>query len=50
MQAKRLYRASPKTGKRRSLRAIASELAQVGHLNEWGKPYAAQSIKMMLAA
>jgi hypothetical protein len=48
--AKRLYRASPKTGKRRSLREIAAELAQVGHLNERGKPYAAQSIKMMLKA
>src|SRR3954469_8631545 len=46
--AKRLYRASPKTGKRRSLREIAGELAQVGYLNERGRPYAAQSIKMML--
>src|SRR3954447_25193078 len=43
---KRLYRASPKTGKRRSLREIAAELAQIGHLNERSKPYAAQSIKM----
>jgi hypothetical protein len=41
-------RASPKTGKRRSLREIAAELAQVGHLNERGKPYTAQSIKTML--
>ena len=40
----------PKTGKRRSMREIAAELAQVGHLNERGKPYAAQSIKMMLEA
>jgi DNA invertase Pin-like site-specific DNA recombinase len=46
--AKRLHRASPKTGKRRSLREIAVELAQAGHINERGKPYAAQSIKMML--
>ena len=48
--AKRLRRASPKTGKRRSMPEIAAELAQVGHLNERGKPYAAQSIKMMLEA
>lgn len=46
--AKRLYRASPKTGKRRSLREIAAELAKAGHLNERGKPYAAQSVKSML--
>jgi DNA invertase Pin-like site-specific DNA recombinase len=46
--AKRLHRASPKTGKRRSLREIAAELAKAGHLNERGNPYAAQSVKMML--
>jgi DNA invertase Pin-like site-specific DNA recombinase len=45
---RRLHRASPKTGKRRSLREIAAELAQVGHLNERGRPYGAQSVKMML--
>ncbi|MFD2741316.1 recombinase family protein [Sulfitobacter aestuarii] len=31
-EAKRLYRASPKTGKRRSLRTIAKELAELGHV------------------
>ena len=31
--AKRLHRASPKTGERRSLRKIAAELATLGHLN-----------------
>jgi hypothetical protein len=31
--AKRLHRANPVTGKRRSLRKIAAELAAVGHLN-----------------
>ena len=41
-------RPHPKTGKRRSLREIAAELARAGHINERGKPYAAQSIKMML--
>ena len=48
MLAKRLRRASPKTGKRCSLREIAAELAQIGHLNERGKPYGAQSVKLML--
>ena len=48
--AKRLHRASSKTGKARSLRAIADELAQVGHLNRRSKPYAVQSVKMMLGA
>lgn len=48
--AKRLRRASPKTGKRRSLRDIAAELAQAGHMNERGQPYAAQSIQNMLEA
>jgi hypothetical protein len=37
-----------KTSKRRSLREIAAELAQVGHLNRRGKPYAVQSVRMMM--
>jgi len=45
---KRLHRASPKTGERRSLRQISAALADAGHLNERGKPYGAQSIKAML--
>ena len=32
--AKRLYRANPVTGKRRSLRKIAAELAAAGHLTD----------------
>jgi hypothetical protein len=44
-----LHRASPKTGKRRSLREIGDTLAAASHLNERGKPYAAQSIKTMIA-
>jgi DNA invertase Pin-like site-specific DNA recombinase len=48
--AKRLHRASPKTGKRRSLREIAKELARANHVNERGQPYAAQSIQNMLEA
>jgi len=48
--AKRLHRKSPKTGKRRSLRAIARELAQAGHLGPSGKPYHAGSVAYMLKA
>src|SRR4051812_17686909 len=47
--ARRLRRASPKTGKRRSLREIAAELASAGHLNERGQRYAPQSVKGMLS-
>jgi hypothetical protein len=42
-------RASPKTGKRRSLRTIAAEFAALGHLNVNGKAYSAKSIRSMLA-
>jgi len=45
---KRLHRASPETGKRRSLREIAAELTKAGYLNEKGRPYAPQSIKVMI--
>jgi DNA invertase Pin-like site-specific DNA recombinase len=38
-QAKRLHRASPKTGKRRSLREIAAELAKLGYVNERGQVF-----------
>jgi DNA invertase Pin-like site-specific DNA recombinase len=47
--ARRLNRRSPKTGQRRSLRAIAAELARLGHLGPSGKPYGAESVKRMLA-
>jgi DNA invertase Pin-like site-specific DNA recombinase len=46
--AKKLARVSPKTGKRRSLRAIAAELAAAGYTQPSGKPYLAQSIKRMV--
>ena len=49
-EARRLARKSPKTGQRRSLRAIAAELATLGHLGRSGKPYHAGSIAHMLAA
>jgi len=46
--ARRLARRSPKTGKRRSLRAISAELAALGHLGPAGEPYLAGSIARML--
>jgi DNA invertase Pin-like site-specific DNA recombinase len=46
--AKRLRRASPKRGKRRSLRQISTELAAAGHRNERGQPFNPKSIKSML--
>ncbi len=46
--AKRLRRASPKTGERLSLRRIGLKLAEAGHLNERGKPFHPNSIKMMV--
>lgn len=48
-EAKRLYRKSPRTGKRRSLRAIANELAELGHLAPSKKRYGAESVKRMVA-
>ena len=47
-KAKRLHRASPKTGERRSLRKIAAELAALGHLNVNGRPYSAKSVRSMV--
>lgn len=54
-EARRLARKSPVTGKRRSLRAIAAELAALGHVyrrtkDDPGKPYEANSVRRMLAA
>ena len=47
-ECKRLRRASPTTGERRSLRKISEELAALGFLNERGKPYNPRSVKAML--
>jgi len=47
-EARRLYRKNPRTGKRRSLRAIAKELAELGHLSVSSKPYGAESVKQMV--
>ena len=49
-EAKRLYRRSPKTGKRRSLRLIASELEAVGFTGPTGKQYNPNSVRQMLIA
>ena len=46
--AKRLRRASPKTGERLSLREISAMLAEAGHLNEHGQPFNAQSVRAMI--
>jgi len=45
--AKRLYRRSPK-GHRRSLRAVAAELAKLGYINKRRQPHSASSIKSMI--
>jgi DNA invertase Pin-like site-specific DNA recombinase len=47
-EAKRLHRASPKNGERRSLRKIAAELAAMGYTNERGRAFNPKSIKAMI--
>ncbi len=49
-EARRLHRKNPRTGKRRSLRVIASELAELGHLTARGKHYGAESIKRIVSS
>lgn len=46
--AKRLYRLNSKTRKRRSLRAIAAELAAAGHVNVNGRLFNQASVRSML--
>jgi DNA invertase Pin-like site-specific DNA recombinase len=46
--AKRLHRASPKTGERHSLRAISVKLAKAGHLNEKGRPFNPKTVAAMV--
>ena len=48
-EARRLARRSPRTGKKRSLRKIATELEALGHVGPSAKPYGPQSVKLMLA-
>jgi DNA invertase Pin-like site-specific DNA recombinase len=47
-EAKRLRRASPKTGDRMSYREIAAKLEEAGYLNEAGRRYNPASVKRML--
>ena len=47
-EAKRLYRRSPKTGERRSLREIAAELASMRHLGSTGRPFSPSIVKAMV--
>lgn len=47
-EARRLARRNPKTGKVRSLRAIAAELAVLGHVGPSGSAFHAASIRYML--
>lgn len=47
--ARRLYRKNAKTGDRRSLRAIAVELAEAGHVNSaTKKPFSAEAIRLAM--
>jgi DNA invertase Pin-like site-specific DNA recombinase len=47
-EAKRLRRASPKSGERRSFRAISATLARGGHVTKAGKPFTATAVKRMV--
>jgi DNA invertase Pin-like site-specific DNA recombinase len=47
-EAKRLRRASPKSGERRSFRAISTMLAKGGHVTKAGKPFTATAVKRMV--
>jgi hypothetical protein len=47
-EAKRLARKSPRTGKARSLREVAEELAALGHVTAAGKPFSASQVQRLL--
>ena len=47
-EAKRLRRASPKTGERLSYRQISTKLEAAGFLNERGRPFNPKSVRSML--
>lgn len=47
-EAKRLRRASPKNGERRSFREISAVLAKAGLVTKAGKPFTATAIKRMV--
>jgi hypothetical protein len=46
--AKRLQRASPKTGERLSFREIRNRLKDAGHPNEHGRQFNPQSVQVMI--
>jgi DNA invertase Pin-like site-specific DNA recombinase len=46
--AKQLRRRSAKTGKRRTFRCIAEQLAKQGHLGATGRPFAPSAVKAMV--
>lgn len=49
-EARRLARRSPRTGRKRSLRRIARELAEAGHTSPaTGRAYSAEGIRLLLA-
>jgi hypothetical protein len=47
-EAKRLARRSPKTGKARSLRQVAGELAALGFTTRSGRPFSASQVKRLV--
>ncbi|MDG4890915.1 recombinase family protein [Mesorhizobium sp. WSM4887] len=47
-EAKRLARKSPKTGKARSLREVAAELAKLGHVTASGQPFSASQVQRLI--
>jgi DNA invertase Pin-like site-specific DNA recombinase len=47
-EAKRLRRASPLNGKRRSFRKISRELAEMGHVSSRGTPFSASAVQAMV--
>jgi DNA invertase Pin-like site-specific DNA recombinase len=49
-EAKRLARKSPKTGRARSLREIAAELAKLGHVTAKGQPFSASQVQRLIGA
>ena len=48
-EAKRLARCNPRTGERRSLRAIARELERLGYVNGKGRAFAAAQVSRLMA-
>ena len=48
LEAKRLRRASPLNGKRRSFRRISQELAAMGHVSSRGTPFSASAVQSMV--